>query len=64
MFIRPDSRADELLSNHLLLDFLPVFQPLFGQDFYVTIEDFRAYVKAVMDFWTELAGILENQELE
>lgn len=60
MFIRPDVRNDELL-GHLSSFPLPVFQPLFGQGFYVIIEDFRMYAAAVVDFWTELANLLEQQ---
>jgi hypothetical protein len=60
MFIRPDVRNNGLLGP--LLSFpLPVFQPLFGQGFYVTIEDFRMYAAAVVNFWTELADLLEQQ---
>lgn len=60
MFTHPDVREDEFVSS-LLADPLPVFQPLFGQDFYVTIEDLRIYAEAVISFWTEMADILERQ---
>jgi len=60
MFTRPDLREDEVM-NPILSCPLPVFQPLFGHDFYVTIEDLRAYAGAAIDFWTEMAGLLEGQ---
>jgi len=62
MFTRPHMRDDEVLGEWFVSNPLPVYQPLFGEDFYVTIEDIRAYVMAVTDFWTELADILEQQQ--
>ena len=38
-----------------------VFQPLFGEDFYVTPEDLRLYVKKVVELWEEFADVLEKQ---
>lgn len=39
-----------------------VYQPLFGEGLYVTIEVFRSYTNAVRDFWQELSSAIENQQ--
>lgn len=38
-----------------------VFQPLFGQDFYITPEEFQLYAEKVVEFWEEFADVLERQ---
>ncbi len=38
-----------------------VYQPLFGEGLYITIEVFRSYTNAVTDFWQELSSAIENQ---
>jgi hypothetical protein len=43
---------------------LPVYQPLFGQDFYLTPEEFGHYVGSIIDFWQEIASVLESQGQE
>jgi len=58
MFMKPHWRENEMFAV-FLSNPLPVSQPLFGQDFYVTIEDLRAYAASLIDFWSELAAILE-----
>jgi hypothetical protein len=37
-----------------------VFKPMFGEDLYVTLEDFSSYVEAVKSFWLELADLIES----
>lgn len=43
------------------VDKKPVYQPLFGEGLYITIEVFRSYTNAVTDFWRELSSAIENQ---
>jgi hypothetical protein len=59
MFTNPELRSNEHLSL-LAVSSGPVLQPLFGQDFYVTIDDLKTYVETVINFWGEFADILEK----
>ena len=38
-----------------------VFEPLFGQDVYVHLDDMDSYLNAIIGFWEELAIILERR---
>lgn len=40
---------------------ISVYQPLMGQSFYITHEEFMLYVKAVKDFWYEMIEALERK---
>ena len=61
MFRHPELRDNEHLKWQLE-EPGPVFKPLFGNDFYVTTEDLKSYVEAVVDFWNEMASKLKQQE--
>lgn len=41
-----------------------VFEPLFGQDVYVHLDDMNSYTNAIVGFWEELATILEVRPKE
>jgi len=60
MFTNPETRKDEMFSK-MPVELIGVFQPLFGEDFYVTIQDLKEYVEAVIGFWNEMADMLEQQ---
>jgi hypothetical protein len=61
MFSDPELRNDEQLK--WTIEYPPsVFQPLFGQYFYVTVGDLRTYIQAVIDFWVEMASILGQEQ--
>jgi hypothetical protein len=38
----------------------PVLKPMFGEDLYVTLEDFSHYVETIKSFWLELANLIES----
>ncbi len=40
----------------------PVFRPLVGEDFYVSLDSLRKYRDALVRFWEELAGALQSDE--
>ena len=60
MFVISDLREEKIIDSVSALPPLLV-QPLYGMDFFVSVEDLRTYAQAVVDFWAELADVLEQQ---
>ena len=61
LFIRPDPVIRSIF-GHRIEPSGWLYQPLMGEDFYVTLEIFQSYTKAVTDFWEELATVLRGQQ--
>lgn len=59
LFCHPDAGE---LGAPIDLPRLKVFQPLGGENIYVTDKAFDEYVAAVKGFWGELAEALESQQ--
>jgi len=60
LFARPDPTVSTVCGNRTIMK-PAVYQPLMGRDFFVTIEAFRSYARAVRSFWQELAAALVGQ---
>jgi hypothetical protein len=64
--LRPDLfRHPESIALGLSLSYSPrsVYQPLAGEDVYVTVVEFESYTDAVKKFWIELSKSLETIKL-
>lgn len=61
MFSDPNTRDIDELLGESSVELKAVFQPMFGEDFYLTIQDLKEYVEAVIVFWNEMANLLQNQ---
>jgi len=54
MFNSPETKRFEFMT----LRPPRVFQPLVGEDLYVTLEDIKVYKEATLEFWRELLGAM------
>jgi hypothetical protein len=62
-FLNPDLFLRPTFGVHLTIPICKkrVYQPLFGEGLYVTVEVLRLYVHALREFWEELASAIEKQ---
>jgi hypothetical protein len=52
--VKGDPRSPDIISR------IPVYEPLAGDDLYISLEEFMAYVDAVKQFWEELTQAVEQ----
>ena len=59
--IRPDLFSNPILQDEsrMMTKRWVVSKPLFGEDLYITLDDFTLFVEAVKGFWSEFAEIIE-----
>jgi hypothetical protein len=60
LFISPHLEKDGYAIN--LVQIREVFQPLAGEDLYVSVKEFANYVEAVKQFWDNLANAFDASE--
>lgn len=60
-FRRPDPVVQDVFGDRPVRN-RPVYQPLFGQELYVTDERLHEYFDAALEFWDELATALEAHD--
>lgn len=60
LFVYPSSRKNEW--DIAFAKAAPVFQPLAGEDFFLTLDEFNKYVDAVKQFWAEFGEAFDRSE--
>jgi hypothetical protein len=59
LFIHPTMKDETLLDDSILRR-RPVYQPLSGEDIYISPEEFTRYVEATKKFWQEFAEAVDQ----